>query len=158
MIGRTHILTGAAAGVLATGEIPGVIVYGVTIEPLIIGGIIGMVAARLPDQLEVLGFRHRHFTHSIWAMILLAVGTWYAVNLYGIEAGYGAALVASYAAHILADALTVAGVHWLAPVRPRWRLRLLPIPLRTGGAVDSLASAAAGAWLLWMIYQLSSPH
>ena len=123
----------------------------------------GIVGGLLPDidhpnsiirrKLSLLGapfalIRHRTITHSALCLALLGVIAYLAFIRWPLAAPVLAAAIAGYAAHILADALTVEGVPLLWPVR--WRLRGF---FRTGGLADHALELCA---LLYSAYALLS--
>lgn len=133
----THTVIGTAAGYIIAGPV---------------GAALGAMVASLPDDIEKpLGLEHRKASHSLWAVLLVGGIGWWLCKWIGVDVIYSHAVTASYAAHILADCLTISGVWWWWPVKQRWRLWLLPRPMRirTGGPRDSLVGAGVGLWLGW---------
>ena len=143
MMGRTHALAALAAGGAALG-------LGLTPKaeaPVVLG--LALVGGWLPDidhwnskagrlfapvtrPLAVVVqalFGHRTVTHSLLALGVLG---WTAWTLGGPAVGTG--LLLGYGSHLLADALTPAGVPLLWPVK--WRVGLGLV--RTGGAAETV--------------------
>lgn len=130
MMGTTHALLGAACGWSISGE------------PL--GAAVGALAGLLPDldhPQSLLGrrlwpvawtlnkaFGHRSALHSLAALLLVALAArallpdWWQIVAVG------------YASHLLADALTVAGVPLLWPLKFRFRF----LGIRTGGIIEHM--------------------
>jgi len=111
MIGATHMAIGLAVGSALTVGQPLTVQIG--------AALLGALAARLPDQLEVWGIPHRTATHSL--LIPLALGWIANQHLSGLELLAAYVACSSYASHILADCLTVQGVPLLWPLRFRFR-------------------------------------
>lgn len=90
---------------------------------------------------------HRGLTHSALAVLAVAALAWWARRW--VPWGYSEALVIGYASHLVADALTRAGVPLLWPVPAR--LGLLPRGLRltTGTLPEYLLAVGVGVWL-WL--------
>lgn len=160
MLGVTHILIGAAAGV------PVAIVTG---EPLVVG--VAILGALIPDldaseatlkhwklvlgqgkkgfaikpfyalsEIIRLFLPHRGWLHSLWAAII--------VSLLGLFAGWqwASALFVGYVSHLLADATTPSGVPLVINepwhlVGPKWRMR-------TGSEWEHLIGAIAALIVL----------
>jgi membrane-bound metal-dependent hydrolase YbcI (DUF457 family) len=111
MIGATHMAIGLAVGSALTIGQPLTVQIG--------AALVGALAARLPDQLEVWGIPHRTATHSL--LIPLALGWIANQHLSGLELLAAYVACWSYASHILADCLTVQGVPLLWPIPLRVR-------------------------------------
>jgi inner membrane protein len=82
---------------------------------------------------------HRGFTHSALALALCAV----ALRLHGIGRGAALPLAIGYASHLLADAVTPAGLPLFWPLRRRFALPLC----RTGSVREVLLVAGLLAWV-----------
>lgn len=89
-------------------------------------------------------FGHRGFTHSLLAAGLLEFGLRQGVPQ--LPGALREALLIGYLSHIAADMLTPAGVPLLWPLRPRFRLPLLPSGSQWGEALF------CGAILLVSLY------
>ncbi len=92
---------------------------------------------------------HRTLTHSLpgAALFVLLVSP-----VAALSSDLFLALVAGYASHLVADALNTRGVPLLWPVR--WRFRLLPGGVRSGGAAEFVVALAAAAAAGYGIYAL----
>ena len=82
---------------------------------------------------------HRGPTHWILTAVILWGVVAYAATLFNLPPVLWVAFGAGYMSHLLADALTVAGVPLLGPLSGR-SVRFLPRPiaLRTGSAAESV--------------------
>jgi len=139
MTGKSHQIIGLSIGLAMAWPITG-------LDSLLIIGAASL-ASRLPDiDLQIRCVSHRGVTHSLLTVsILLALA---------IQIGHPAALafVASYAAHIVADMLTISGVRLLWPVDRSVHLVPRPARIRTGGVIeDVLITVIAVAVLLWIL-------
>ncbi len=83
-------------------------------------------AALLPDLDLKLHIKHRTITHSLLALLLVSLATWYVDPrlLVYVASGYGS--------HLVLDFLTVWGIPIFWPVKRRFRL----LRISTGGEVD----------------------
>jgi membrane-bound metal-dependent hydrolase YbcI (DUF457 family) len=161
--GRTHALTGGAAwiGTMALTMPPAA-------QPLVFGTALAMHAACMPDLDQAWasvrpvsetaarivraasGGGHRHGTHSLLALGIVAVTAWLPVWLAGWPAWFALSITTGWAAHLATDSMTVAGCPWAWPLTLRscW---LLPRPLRitTGGKRrDWGQGLPLGEWLV----------
>jgi inner membrane protein len=94
--------------------------------------------------------RHRTGTHSLLTLLALTVGV--LMLQHTVTPVLGAAFLAGYLLHLLADSLTITGVPLLWPWR-KHEFSPLPKPLRirTGGRAEYLLTMAvlvAGLWSL----------
>jgi inner membrane protein len=120
-----HLLIGAGLGLAAahyTGAEP------VTAGLIVLAAAVGAVAPDIdhpgsfisrrlwPLRFLVFWLPHRGVTHSMLAVLLVAVGGW------ELSPVYGGMFAAGWLSHILADMLTPSGVPLLWPVRRRFRL------------------------------------
>jgi inner membrane protein len=82
---------------------------------------------------------HRGPTHWILTAVILWGVVAYAATLFNLPPVLWVAFGAGYMSHLLADALTVAGVPLLGPLSGR-SVRFIPRPIaiRTGGLAESL--------------------
>jgi hypothetical protein len=144
MTGQTHVRIGAALGAVIGGSTGDLLLA-------LAGAGVGALCAKLPDQLEGRVFEHRKTTHSVWALLLLA-GLLALLETLPVWARL--AVWVSYASHILADACTVSGVYWLAPLNRTRKLRLTPQRVRvlTGGLLDQSTGLIASVGLLWALW------
>lgn len=102
-------------------------------------------AATAPDLDIVLGLKHRGITHTLFSLAVL-----YFLSRLAFPYPISLFMPAGYASHLLADMLTPVGVPLFAPVN--WNaIRFARI--RTGGALDALIGAAAGAGCLLLLWQ-----
>lgn len=144
MTRQTHAAAGFAGGLFLAQTQP-------LDAALILAGLT-MVAAVLPDIDLALGIEHRTITHSLLALLAVALVCWRFV-----PAPAGGLFVFGYASHLVLDSLTPRGVPWLYPLK--WRLRTLNIT--TGSLLDRLLGAAlaiavipligakVNLWLIW---------
>lgn len=98
-------------------------------------------AAYTPDLDIKLGISHRGITHSLLAVVALALLVWHVAPTLLVY------IVGGYVSHLLADMLTVSGIQLFFPFK--WRLNLLR--LRTGGVVDRLIGLCASVMMLWLL-------
>lgn len=127
MKGTTHLQIGIAAGLalsLATGA-------AAADTAMIV--LAAAATSKLPDMDIHSPFAHRGLTHSLLAVMAVAVGSFYFLP-------YWVALAATigYTAHIAADMLTVAGCMIFYPLP--YRVRLPFTFIRTGGIWEWLLS------------------
>lgn len=148
----THIMLGAAVGISIAAPL----------SPAIAVGAVwfGMVGGGFPDWLDLRSDYHRHlkhrgFSHSLSAAVLMSAGFWLLLRLLTRSLGWShlsesdvyawvAAFGLGYISHILADACTHAGVRlWLPFSQRTWWL--LPRLLRgkTSGSIDFFARVLA---------------
>lgn len=153
MMGTTHAAIGALVGLVIAAQY--------SPEPLHAAALAGLgaVIALVPDvdhpngtirrKTGLLGhvaffwLPHRGITHTLWALALVTLIGWLLLPpmIATIAAG-------AYASHLIADAMTPAGIYPLLPIK--WRLRS-PLPIRTGGKLEWLFSLGVmvGAGILW---------
>lgn len=139
MLRRSHVAIGIIAAASLTGAADELLIAPLpallTAAPFLAGAAFGSV---LPDFDLSLHIPHRGVTHwLIWPALL-----WFLVHnpiVHGLALGW--------VTHILADCLTLEGL------RPLWPLPLrLAGPIKTGGALESLAVPALCGLLAWNIY------
>ena len=98
---------------------------------------------------------HRGPTHWLVTAAVVVVAVAYISELFGLPPVVPVAFGAGYLSHLLADAVTVAGVPLLGPLSGR-SVRFLPKPiaLRTGGAAEYVfvSFLMAGYMFAWMWY------
>ena len=93
---------------------------------------------------------HRTLTHSILGALIFALPVYLFLGDYP---NLSLALVSGYASHVFADALNKRGVPLLWPLgRP---FRLLPVGVRSGGAVEVAVALGALMVALYAILQLN---
>ncbi len=92
---------------------------------------------------------HRTLTHSFLGVALFAV---LISPLAPLVPGLYGALLAGYVSHLVADALNTPGVPLLWPVK--WRFRLLPGGMRSGGAAEFVVALAVAAAAGYGVYEL----
>ena len=92
---------------------------------------------------------HRTLTHSLLGVALFAA---LVLPLAPLLPGLYGALLAGYASHLVADALNTPGVPLLWPVK--WRLRLLPGGMRSGGVAEFVVAIAVAAAAGYGVYEL----
>lgn len=142
MLGHTHLVFGACAGLAAAAALSAP--YPMTLAAA------GALAALLPDvdhpqgtlrqRLVVVGhiglfwLPHRGLTHTILALALVAAAAWALV-----PGPLAMAVTAGYGSHLVADMLTPRGLPLLWPLSGR-QLHLAPTPLRirTGSFGETL--------------------
>src|SRR5664279_833735 len=156
MMGRSHAATGAAAVLLVEPHQPwpvpvataalgaaAALLPDIDIESSLASNCLGPVTRLISRGLAVVCGGHRGGTHSLLALVLVA--------LYTLPAGpsspYAGAVMIGYAAHLVGDFLTGNGIPLLWPlVRHR---QGLPILGHTGGWREH---AAVGAVVAGTIY------
>jgi inner membrane protein len=92
---------------------------------------------------------HRTLTHSLLGVALFVL---LVSPVVALSADLFVALVAGYVSHLIADALNTRGVLLLWP--SRWRFRLLPRGIRSGGAAEFVVALAAAVIAGYGIYEL----
>ena len=92
---------------------------------------------------------HRTLTHSFLGVALFAV---LVSPLAPLAPGLYGALLAGYVSHLAADALNTPGVPLLWPVK--WRFRLLPGGMRSGGAAEFVVAIAVAVAAGYGVYEL----
>lgn len=92
---------------------------------------------------------HRTLTHSLLGLAILLLPVWL---LLGSFPNLVLALAAGCVSHIVADALNTPGVPLLWPLR--WRFRLLPGGIRSGGVVEFFVAAGVFVLTLWALYEV----
>lgn len=154
MMGRTHFLIGAWAGLGLAQHLQADHAQALVIVTAACFGAalpdIDHPRAGLRQRLGVIGdgllgwLKHRGPTHSLLALA--------AVILIGLHTNivYGAAVAVGYASHILADMSTHSGVYLLWPGyrQPVW---VLPRKLRvsTAGRVEMVVEAISAGLVFW---------
>jgi membrane-bound metal-dependent hydrolase YbcI (DUF457 family) len=143
MMGRTHLATGVAAGLVvaaASGQVEH--------TPLLAYGLAG-AAALLPDldqhrslasrsiankplHMILRHFRHRRFTHSLLGTAMFAVASlalWAALGaLLELSFMFWVAGLAGWTSHLVADAFNKQGIHLFYPYVSK-RIEWISIPL-----------------------------
>lgn len=127
MKGTTHVQIGVAAGLALS------LMTGAAAKDTAFIVLASAATSKLPDLDLSLPFAHRGLTHSILAVLVVAVGSFYFLPYLPALAA-----VIGYVAHIAADMLTVAGCMIFYPLPYRVRLPLTFI--RTGGIWEALLS------------------
>jgi membrane-bound metal-dependent hydrolase YbcI (DUF457 family) len=155
MLGKTHALTGLAAGLAVAAA------AGLTSSTPLAAYAVAAGAALLPDldqprsmanrtlatkpaHIVLRHFSHRGFTHSILAISLfygLALGVQYAALAQGIPVPYAYVILATvgYGSHIFADMFNKEGVQLFYPFAPfgaRFWSMPIPRPLRISTIYD----------------------
>ena len=92
---------------------------------------------------------HRTLTHCFLGVAIFAV---LVSPLAPLVPGLYAALLAGYVSHLIADALNTPGVPLLWPLK--WRFRLLPGGMRSGGAAEFVVALAVAAAAVYGVYEL----
>ena len=92
---------------------------------------------------------HRTLTHSLLGLAILLLPAWL---LLGSFPDLVLALAAGCVSHVVADALNTPGVPLLWPVR--WRFRLLPGGMRSGGVAEFFVAAVVFVLTLWAIFEV----
>ena len=92
---------------------------------------------------------HRTLTHSFLGVALFVV---LVSPLAPLVPGLYGALLAGYASHLVADALNTPGVPLLWPTK--WRFRLLPGGMRSGGVAEFVVAIAVAAATGYGVYEL----
>lgn len=138
MTGRTHLVIGVLSGVAIAK-------YGnVTPDAIVLAGLASGVGALLPDidmpgsiisrflfplRIVVALFKvaHRGMTHSILALLMVALVCWLGFLARPEYSLYFLCFAIGYASHMIADMLTPAGIaiFWPAPIK----VKMLPAAL-----------------------------
>lgn len=149
MLGRTHAITGAAAGLVvaaATGNVEHtpVVAYGVAAFCALLPdldqhkSIASRYAINKPAHAFLRHLRHRRFTHSILGTAMFALLVLALTNLAnsllpdGLSSTLGLAAVAGWTSHLVADAFNKQGIHLFYPFtfgRGKNRLEWISVPL-----------------------------
>lgn len=147
----THSMIGLATGAALTTQFHHPSLSS-DIQTAIVGiaPIVGMIAltswgALLPDWDIRLGLKHRGPTHTLIALVLIAL-LCYVI----MPREWWFYLPAGYASHLLADMLTISGIPLFAPLI---NVNVRLAPLRTGGIVDHLLGAAAAVLFVWLLWK-----
>jgi inner membrane protein len=161
VLGYSHIVIGAVAGVVVASGLHGDLLAGA-----LVGGVAGlapdidtpgsMVGRRLPRWWHRLTPGHRGLTHSLVWCLALGLGA------YGVEAWalggtpghplFAIEVTAGSLSHLLADGLTEEGIPLLWPFS-RCRVVLLgALAFRTGSWVEHAVTAAVAAGTLYWLY------
>lgn len=94
-------------------------------------------------------FRHRGWLHSGVAIIIVAVASWFGLRQFGLA--YPLMITIGYASHLLADALTISGIHFFLPAKNELHLLPKPLRIRTGSWVDTTLLIAAGVGIFFAV-------
>ncbi|MGI8866077.1 MAG: metal-dependent hydrolase [Rubrobacteraceae bacterium] len=92
---------------------------------------------------------HRTLTHSLLGMAIFLLPSWL---LLGSFPDLILALSAGCVSHVVADSLNKPGVPLLWPLR--WRFRLLPGGMRSGGIAEFFVAATILILTAWAIYEV----
>lgn len=106
-------------------------------------------ALRTASFFLVRGVGHRTLTHSLLGLAIFILPVWL---LLGAFPDLVLALVAGCVSHVLADALNTPGVPLLWPLR--WRFRLLPGGMRSGGVAEFFVAVGIFALTVWALYEV----
>lgn len=129
MMGRNHMLVGAATWTAAAGAMvpfglsPAAVIVGLPIAYFCALGpdidekgskvsrYLGPLRHVIPPIVNKLGGGHRGFTHSLAGTALL----WFALTLLGVPGVLVGPFIVGWASHMLGDMCTPHGVPWLHP-------------------------------------------
>lgn len=156
MLGRTHAITGLAAGLAvaaATGsvETAPVAAYGVAAFCALLPDLDQhkAIATRYlinkPAHMVLRHFRHRRFTHSLLGIAVFSFfvfAIWNGLNGLlggGLSPTFGLLAVAGWTSHLVADSFNKQGIHLFYPLvfkRLEWICVPLPRPLRISTIYD----------------------
>lgn len=139
MTRSTHVSIGVACGLLISQ------LRGEDVVAAMSLALVTAFAAVAPDFDIRLGIKHRGITHTLIALTLIAV-----VSVHFLPEGVAICLIAGYASHLLADALTVRGIPFFSPLVKR---NISFLALRTGGVVDHLIGVIAAFLILYSLWQ-----
>lgn len=117
--------------------------YPLTISMMVLCFALGTVLPDIDSESSTLGryitpisraIPHRTFTHTIWAVLVIAGFSWY------FESVYLLALALGYAVHIVEDSFSQMGIRWFYPVSVRniKQGSRFPFAYETGGFAESL--------------------
>ncbi|HLH70049.1 MAG TPA: metal-dependent hydrolase [Candidatus Dormibacteraeota bacterium] len=161
MLGYSHVVIGAVAGVAVARALHGDLLAGA-----LVGGVAGLapdvdtpgsiVGRRLPRWWHRMTPGHRGLTHSLaWCLALGMVA-------YGVEAWalgeapgrplFAAVVVAGSLSHLLADGLTEEGVPLLWPLSRRRVVLAGVLAFRTGSWLEHVVTATVAAGALYWLY------
>lgn len=146
MMGGTHELIGAAAGV-SVGQ-----TLGLSLPQTAALTVGAFASSRLPDACEFDVLPHRKVTHCALACVALAtVVVFGGLAIGGLAVAVGAGLALGYCVHVAADMCTVRGIplFWPALRRDWW---LLPRALRVHTDKQSEAVAAGLVAVMLVTY------
>jgi inner membrane protein len=134
-----HLVKGIPTGLAlcAGAAMLGALLPDLDAEESEIKGVLGLVGSITTTLIQTIGVSHRGLTH--YGLTTILVGG--VATLLGWRLGYGdvgLALGLGYASHVLADAMTLAGVPLLWPLSEKFHLLPRPLRLRTGSAVERL--------------------
>lgn len=149
MLVITHVLFGILFGLLAKPYIGGDAIIYYTF--VVIGSLLPDIDHEGSTINKILPvtkwfsyfFKHRGFFHTIFPAILL-----FLVVRYFSSTLVALALIVGYAAHLISDGLTLAGVNLLHPLS-RFRIRGF---IRTGGIGETITSIIVGLLCLALIF------
>ncbi len=138
MMRRTHAAAGLALGLglCLTSH-----------QPLLntaLYALLTQASALLPDIDLKLHIKHRTVTHSLLALLLVSLGTWYTVPLLVPYVALG------YGSHLVLDFLTV----WGIPIFWPWSRRFRLLKISTGGRIDSLFAVGALCAALYCVVRM----
>ncbi|WBC28225.1 metal-dependent hydrolase [Bacillus subtilis] len=145
MQGKTHIVGGAAAAILAAQlmDMPDAPIVGVTgalgaiIPDICHGG--SKIGRRLPllSKITNLLFGHRTFTHSLLFLLIVCCIGFYNVSPERLHLFKG--FVIGIGSHLLLDAATKNGIAFFYPLKRKIRL---PFTISTGSVIEYLIFSA----------------
>jgi inner membrane protein len=161
VLGYSHIVIGAVAGIVVASTLHGDLLAGA-----LVGGVAGLapdidtpgslVGRRLPRWWHWLTPGHRGLTHSlVWCLALGMVA-------YGVESWalggvperplFATAVTAGSLSHLLADGLTEEGVPLFWPFSRRRVVLAGALAFRTGSWVEHMVTATVAAGALYWLY------
>ena len=144
MQGTTHVAIGFLSGaVVAAGfHVPLYLQTGAVLMVASIGSLMPDIDTPASKMSRSLGglrkplglFAHRGLTHSLFAVIALAL----VMVFLQVQFVHGVAFLAGYVSHLLADSVTKSGIRLWWPAQRRFRLVSKRLTIKTGGAIDWL--------------------
>ncbi|MED1204563.1 metal-dependent hydrolase [Heyndrickxia acidicola] len=154
MQGKTHVLGGAAAGLLYlsvnSANDPLLFVSSCAVGALIpdidhTGSTLGRKIPLLDNVISGL-FGHRTFTHSL--LFLFLAFLLFKFTHWNIDFEFG--ILIGMFSHMVLDALTKEGIQFLWPLKIRIRI---PLGIRTGGPLEKVFMLALVLYIAYCGYQ-----
>jgi inner membrane protein len=153
MEGKTHVVGGIAAGLLAqsllnTGD------TGLFLGACAAGALLPDIChpqSKIGRKLPILSFLvsktfgHRTFTHSLLFVALLIAAS----SFLNLPISFERGIIVGVASHLLLDAMTKDGIQFLYPIHIRIRF---PITIRTGGFWEYVFLSALTLFIVYYGY------
>lgn len=160
MIGKTHLLIGAATGLALIANSrppsPALVVTAAAIGALLPD--LDSPGSLISRKTGPLGWfyswfvKHRGVTHSALAAVMVLLGVALLGRDYPDSQFAGFALWCGYLSHLAADMLTKSGVPLLWPMEYRFRLLPRRLAIVTGKRAESLVALLSVGLALYLVY------